>query len=54
MALCQVDNETDRSDIILQDQIAEVIMLFLPGIASGLQEIAMGNEIQGHKLTMVK
>ncbi|XP_076226643.1 telo2 interacting protein 1 isoform X2 [Nomia melanderi] len=53
MALCQVDDETDRSDIILQDQIAEVIMLFLPGIASGLQEIAMGSEIQGHKLTML-
>ncbi|XP_054002777.1 TELO2-interacting protein 1 homolog [Hylaeus anthracinus] len=53
MALCQVDDEADRSDIILQDQIADVIMLFLPGIVSGLQEIAMGCEIQGHKLTMV-
>ncbi|XP_076655997.1 telo2 interacting protein 1 isoform X2 [Halictus rubicundus] len=53
MALCQVDDETDRSDIILQDQVAEIIMLFLPGIASGLQEIAIGGEIQGHKLTML-
>lgn len=53
MALCQVDDEADTSDIILQDQIADVIMLFLPGIVSGLQEIAMGSEIQGHKLTMV-
>ncbi|KZC03991.1 TELO2-interacting protein 1 like protein, partial [Dufourea novaeangliae] len=53
MALCQVDDKRDRSDIILQDQIADVIMLFLPGIVSGLQEIAMGSEIQGHKLTMV-
>lgn len=53
MALCQVDDDADRSDIILQDQIADVIMLFLPGIVSGLQEIAMGSEIQGHKLTMV-
>ncbi|XP_076173540.1 telo2 interacting protein 1 [Ptiloglossa arizonensis] len=53
MALCQVDDEADTSDIILQDQIADVIMLFLPGIVSGLQEIAMGSEIQGHKLTMI-
>ncbi|XP_012144590.2 telo2 interacting protein 1 [Megachile rotundata] len=53
MALCKVDDETDKSDIVLQDQIADVIMLFLPGIVSGLQEIAMGNEIQGHKLTMI-
>ncbi|XP_078041858.1 telo2 interacting protein 1 isoform X2 [Augochlora pura] len=53
MALCQVDDQSDRSDIILQDQVAEIIMLFLPGIASGLQEIAIGSEIQGHKLTML-
>ncbi|XP_043265023.1 TELO2-interacting protein 1 homolog isoform X1 [Colletes gigas] len=53
MALCQVDDESDRSDIILQDQIADGIMLFLPGIVSGLQEIALGSEIQGHKLTML-
>ncbi|KAG7213128.1 hypothetical protein KM043_002445 [Ampulex compressa] len=53
MALCQIDDEVDKSDIILQDQVADVIMLFLPGIASGLQEVAMGNEIQGHKVTMM-
>lgn len=53
MALCKIDDETDRSDIILQDQVADVIMLFLPGVVSGLQEIAIGNEVQGHKLTMV-
>lgn len=53
MALCQVDDESNRFDIILQDQVADIIMLFLPGIVSGLQEIAMGNETQGHKLTMV-
>ncbi|XP_076766159.1 telo2 interacting protein 1 [Xylocopa sonorina] len=53
MALCQVNDETDRSDIILQDQVANVIMLFLPGIVSGLQEVAMGSDIQGHKLTVI-
>ncbi|OAD52267.1 TELO2-interacting protein 1 like protein [Eufriesea mexicana] len=45
MALCQVDDKIDRNDITLQDQVADIIMLFLPGIVSGLQEIAMGNEI---------
>ncbi|XP_071865673.1 telo2 interacting protein 1 [Bombus fervidus] len=53
MALCQVDDESNRFDIILQDQVADIIMLFLPGIVSGLQEIAMGSETQGHKLTMI-
>lgn len=53
MALCQVDDESNRFDTILQDQVADIIMLFLPGIVSGLQEIAMGSETQGHKLTMV-
>lgn len=53
MALCQVDGKIDKNDIILQDQVADIIMLFLPGVVSGLQEIAMGNEIQGYKLTMV-
>nr|XP_033325327.1 TELO2-interacting protein 1 homolog isoform X1 [Megalopta genalis] len=53
MALCQVDDQSDRYDIILQDQVAEIIMLFLPGIASGLLEIVIGSEIQGHRLTML-
>lgn len=53
MALCQVDDKSNRFDTILQDQVADIIMLFLPGIVSGLQEIAMGSETQGHKLTMV-
>lgn len=53
MTLCRVNDEIDKSDIILQEQVADVIMLFLPGVVSGLQEIATESEIQGHKLTMV-
>ncbi|XP_034174840.2 telo2 interacting protein 1 isoform X1 [Osmia lignaria lignaria] len=53
MTLCRVNDEIDKSDIILQEQVADVIMLFLPGIVSGLQEIATESEIQGHKLTML-
>ncbi|KAL2746836.1 TELO2-interacting protein 1 [Vespula maculifrons] len=53
MTLCYVDDSSDKSDIVLANQIADTIMLFLPGIASGLQEVAMGSDIQGHKITMM-
>jgi len=53
MALCCIDDETDKSDVIMQDQVANTIMAFFPGIVSGLQEIAMGGEVQNHKITVV-
>lgn len=53
MALCHIDDEVDKSDIIMQDQVANTIMVLFPGIVSGLQEIAMGSEVQNHKITMV-
>lgn len=53
MALCHIDDKVDKSDIIMQDQVANIIMAFFPGIVSGLQEIAMGSEVQNHKITMV-
>lgn len=53
MALCHIDDKVDNSDIIMQDQVANTIMAFFPGIVSGLQEIAMGGEVQNHKITMV-
>ncbi|XP_012531275.2 TELO2-interacting protein 1 homolog isoform X1 [Monomorium pharaonis] len=54
MALCHIDDQIiNKSDIIIQDQIANAIMAFFPGIVSGLQEIAMGSEVQNHKLTMI-
>ncbi|KAK2588803.1 hypothetical protein KPH14_001678 [Odynerus spinipes] len=53
MTLCHVDDKSEKFDIVLEDQIANTIMLFLPGIASGLQEVAMGSDIQGHKITMM-
>jgi len=53
MALCHINDEIDKSDIIIRDQVANTIMAFFPGIISGLQEIAMGNEVQNHKITMV-
>ncbi|XP_071560597.1 TELO2-interacting protein 1 homolog isoform X1 [Temnothorax nylanderi] len=53
MALCHIDDELDKSDIIMQDQVADTIMAFFPGIVSGLQEIAMGGEVQNHKITTI-
>lgn len=53
MALCHIDDEIDKSDIVMQDQAADVVMIFLPGIVSGLQEIAMQSEVQNHRVTMV-
>jgi len=53
MVLCHIDDKIDKSDIVMQEQVADIIMAFLPGIVSGLQEIAMGSEVQNHKVTMV-
>lgn len=53
MVLCHIDDKIDKSDIIIQEKVADTIMAFLPGIVSGLQEIAMGSEVQNHKVTMV-
>ncbi|KAL6264336.1 hypothetical protein P5V15_004443 [Pogonomyrmex californicus] len=53
MALCHIDDKVDKSDIIMQDQVANTIMAFFPGIVSGLLEIAIGNEVQNHKVTMM-
>lgn len=53
MALCYIHNEVNESDIVLREQVADTIMIFLPGIISGLQEIIMEGEIQNHKVTVV-
>ncbi|XP_025988611.2 TELO2-interacting protein 1 homolog isoform X2 [Solenopsis invicta] len=54
MALCHIDDQTiDKSDIIIQDQVANTIMAFFPGVVCGLQEIATGSEVQNHKLTVI-
>lgn len=54
MVLLQVHDEADSQDIVLQDQIADVVMLCLPGIVKGLLEIAFGSDTQNHKITLVK
>ncbi|XP_020295191.1 TELO2-interacting protein 1 homolog isoform X2 [Pseudomyrmex gracilis] len=54
MALCQIDDQIDKLDVVMQEQVADTVMAFLPGIVSGLQEIAIGgSDIQNHKITMM-
>lgn len=53
MTLCQVDDKSNKCDAIWQNQVADIIMFFLPGIICGLQEIVIENETQGYKLTKV-
>ncbi|XP_014614850.1 PREDICTED: TELO2-interacting protein 1 homolog isoform X2 [Polistes canadensis] len=53
MALCYVGDSSNEFDIVLVSQVAKTIMLLLPGIVSGLQEVALGSDIQGHKITMM-
>ncbi|XP_017890881.1 TELO2-interacting protein 1 homolog isoform X2 [Ceratina calcarata] len=53
MTLCQVDDESDRSDAILQDQAADVIMFMLPGTLAILQETMTGSDVQSHMITVM-
>lgn len=53
MALCHVHDKVDKSDIVLQEQVADTVMIFLPGIIGGLQQIMIEGDIQNHKITVV-
>lgn len=53
MAIAQVLEEKDFQDVELRNQVAEVFLFFLPGIASGLARIALEDEKVGHKIPMV-
>ncbi|XP_034936013.1 TELO2-interacting protein 1 homolog [Chelonus insularis] len=50
MTLSYIHENADPSDIVLQNQVADIIMLFLPGIVKGLQEIYLENDIINHKV----
>lgn len=49
----QVHDKVDTADIVFQSQVADAIMVILPGVTSGLLEVAKGSDVQGHKLTQV-
>lgn len=54
MTLCHIDDETNKSDVFVQEMVADSLLEFLPGTVSGLQNIAMRTDVQNHKVTMVK
>ncbi|XP_043272166.1 TELO2-interacting protein 1 homolog [Venturia canescens] len=52
MTLFQVHDEVDTNDIVHRAQVASTVMFFLPGIAHGLHQVALGNDLQNHRITM--
>ncbi|XP_043474173.1 TELO2-interacting protein 1 homolog isoform X2 [Leptopilina heterotoma] len=53
MVLLQVHDAADNKDIVFRSQVADSVMVILPGVSSGLLEVATGSDIQGHKLTII-
>lgn len=54
MCLAQVHDGSDPNDLELRSNVADLYMFFLPGLASGLRNIALEDEKSGHKTTMVR
>lgn len=54
MAIMRVSKEEDLCDSVIRNQVAEVLMHFLPGIASGLKDVLREDEKIGHRVTMVR
>ncbi|XP_063987707.1 TELO2-interacting protein 1 homolog isoform X2 [Diachasmimorpha longicaudata] len=53
MTLSYVHDEADASDVVLRGQVADVVMLYLPGVVRGMLDIAEGSETQNHKVTLM-
>lgn len=53
MTTARIDTDKYNSDIVLYNQIADVFMLFLPGLLTGLMKICMEDEKIGHKVIKV-
>ncbi|CAG9825114.1 unnamed protein product [Phaedon cochleariae] len=53
MSLARVLSDDDYQDLILRKQVSEVFLFFLPGVASGLKQIALEDEKVGHKIPVI-
>ncbi|RZB40886.1 TELO2-interacting protein 1 -like, partial [Asbolus verrucosus] len=53
MALARVLDDNDFSDLVTRNQVAEVFLFFLPGVASQLKSVALIDEKFGHKIPSV-
>lgn len=52
MCLAQVNNN-EMNDLEIRCCVANIFMFFLPGLASGLRNIALEDEKTGHKIIVV-
>lgn len=53
MALARVLDESEFGDVVVRKNVAQVFLFFLPGLASGLKQIALEDEKVGHKIPQV-
>lgn len=53
MSVEYVHEEADPDDIVLRTQIADVVFILLPKLASTLIQVATGDDTQGHALVTV-
>ncbi|XP_008201481.1 TELO2-interacting protein 1 homolog [Tribolium castaneum] len=53
MAIAHVLDDEDFDDIVIRNQIAEVFLFFLPGVATQLKSVALIDEKFGHKIPSV-
>lgn len=53
MAIAHVLKDDDFNDVVLRDQIADMFLFFLPGIISGLTQVALVDEKVGHKVPLI-
>lgn len=53
LSFARVHDEEDANDAELRNNVADIFMLFLPGIASGMTKILLEEEKSGHKVITV-
>ncbi|XP_057672878.1 TELO2-interacting protein 1 homolog isoform X1 [Diorhabda carinulata] len=53
MCLARVYEDEDFMDVVIRKQVAEVFLFFLPGIATGLKQIALEDEKIGHAVPVM-
>lgn len=54
MSLARVLNDNDFQDIVARKHVSETFLFFLPGLSSGLKNIALEDEKVGHKIPEVQ
>ncbi|XP_044259185.1 TELO2-interacting protein 1 homolog [Tribolium madens] len=53
MVIARVLDDNDFDDIVMRNQIADVFLFFLPGVATQLKSVALIDEKFGHKIPTV-